>query len=209
MHLEVLLHKLFVLLPIGLFGEAKGMKQELAFAKLVKFMCCSMHSTFFAVFTAVKERLGFFGCWEASLKAIDEMGFNCLEFVEGDTLQEKLRTLEKYGFFQGMTLKREGNKFIFKIDKCQFAGGKEGIHKNILEHKIEAPCPLTLIIAQFLKQANPRKRLYVYPTVFTEWGAKTEIELLTPRKYQEKKNQLVEFVALETREILFKNKPQH
>ena len=182
------------------------MKQKLGeFSKLLKFMCCSMHSTFFTIFSAAKDRLGFFGVWETALEAVDKIGFDCFELVEGATLKEKLKALEKYGFFQGMSLQQTGTKFVFKIDRCQFAGGKLGIHKRVLEHKIEAPCPLALMIAAYLEKSNPGKQLYVYPTVFTEWSAKTEMEVLTLKEYQEKKEKLHEFVTFETREILSKN----
>jgi len=171
--------------------------------KLLKFICCSMHSSFSATFDVVRKQLGFFGAWEITLQVIEKMKYNCLGLVDGNNLDEKLKNLEKTSLFNEIKLERlSENRLVFKVDRCDLAGGEEGIHLKILKNKMEVPCPLVIAVAAYLKKSYPDKLLYVYPTVFTEWSSSTEIEILTPEKYNEKKENLRELARFEVEKIL-------
>ena len=143
-----------------------------------------LHSVFFGVFSALREEHGFFGGCEYAIEKINNVN-GYLKFKEGKSIEDIVRTLEKTGLYQGLEFNREGDTAIFSISRCFFAEGEKGIHTKL--NMIDVPCPLALFVAAFVADCDRSKRVYVYPTVYTPEGCKTEFGLLSPEEYEQKK----------------------
>jgi len=146
-----------------------------------------LHSVFFGVFSALREEHGFFGGCEYAIEKINSPN-GYLKFIEGKSIEDIVRSLEKTGFYQGLEFNREGETAFFSIGRCFFAIGEKGNHAEL--KMIDVPCPLALFAAAYLANCDRSKKVYVYPTVYTMEGCKTEFGFLSPEEYEQKKKTL-------------------
>jgi len=154
-----------------------------------------LHGAFFGTLYELRKEKGLFGVWEYATKGISHILAGYLTPLGDAKIEDILLDLEKTGVYQGLELKHEGNKFTFKIGKCSFAGGKEGVHKQL--SPLDMPCPFALFVGGYIARKNPSKRLYAYPSIYAEEGTTTEMELLTPREYEQKTRKLAEMAEVE------------
>lgn len=149
-----------------------------------------LHSTYFGTVQALKKERGFFAVCEMSVKGIVDMLEGYFNFLEMEEITDISANLESTGLYQNVQLKREGDKYLFTIGKCMFAGGEEGVHRKI--KGIDIPCPIALFVASHLAKRNPSKRIYVYPSVYEEEGITTQIDVLSPSEYERRMAVLTE-----------------
>lgn len=160
----------------------------------IRDLACLFHSTFFGVFYALKEECGFFNGCDYAIGRINALNLY-LKFIESKKIKEILRDLERTGIYQGLELKHDRDKVVFRIERCSFAGGEEGIHEKL--RIIDIPCPLALFVGAYLAGQNPSKKIYVYPTVYDKEGCTTEMEILSLREYEQKKKTLKDMAEAE------------
>jgi hypothetical protein len=163
--------------------------------KLMRKLACMLHGAFFGTLYELRKEKGLFGVWEYATKGISHILAGYLTPLGNAEIEDILSDLEKTGVYQGLELKREENKFTFKIGKCSFAGGKEGVHKQL--GPLDIPCPFALFVGGYIARRHPSKRLYAYPSIYTEEGTITEMELLTPQEYEQKTRKLAEIAKIE------------
>jgi len=111
--------------------------------------------------------------------------------------EDILSDLQKTGIYHDLELKRKGNGFTFKVGKCLFAGGEEGVHRQL--GPLDVPCALALFVGGYIAKENPSRRVYAYPSIFNEEGSITEMELLSTQEYGEKIRNLDELSCVEKR----------
>ena len=150
-------------------------------------MASMLHCVYFGVFSALRAEHGFFGGCEYAIEKINNTN-GYLKFIEGKSIHDILRSLEKTGLYQGLEFSQEGNTAYFRIGKCSFAEGEKGIHTEL--KAIDVPCPLALFAAAYIANCDRSKRVYVYPTTYTPEGCKTEFGILSPEEYEKKKQTL-------------------
>jgi hypothetical protein len=167
--------------------------------KLMRELACMLHAAFFGTLYKLRKERGLFGVWEHATEGISYILAGYFTPLGDAKIEDVLLDLEKTGVYQDLKLKRDGNKFTFKVGKCSFAGGEEGVHKQL--SLLDMPCPLALFVGGYIARKNPSKRIYAYPTVYTEEGNITEMELLTPQEYEQKKRELVEMAKIEKETI--------
>lgn len=165
--------------------------------KNMRNLACVLHSTYFGTLQALKKERGFFAVCELAVKGISDMLKGYFKFLEEKKITDILANLEKTGVYQNVELKQKGNKYIFKVGKCLFAGGGEGVHKMIKE--IDMPCPIALFVGSCLAKQNPSKRIYVYPSVYEEEGTITQIDLISPKEYERRMEILTKMTKTEKR----------
>lgn len=163
--------------------------------QLMRKLACVLHGAFFGTLYEIRKEKGFFGVWEYATNGISCILAGYLTPLGNAKIEDILLDLEKTGIYQGLELKREGNKFTFKIGKCSFAEGEEGVHKQL--SPLDMPCPLALFVGGYIAKENSSKRIYAYPSIYTEEGTMTEMELLTPQEYEEKRRKLAEMTEIE------------
>ena len=154
----------------------------------MKDLACMLHSTYFGTLQALRKEKSLFAICELSIKGIDEMLKAYFNFLDEKNIPEILEHLESTGIYQELTLSNTGEKYILDIGKCMFAGGEDGVHSTITG--IDIPCPIALFMASCLVKENPGKKIYIYPSVYDEWGAVTQIDLISPEEYAERMSAL-------------------
>lgn len=172
--------------------------------KLMRKLACVLHSVLFGSLCELKKEKGFFGVWEHVTRGISHLLGGYLTSLSNANIEDILSDLQETGLYKGLELKREGNKFTFKVEKCLFAGGEEGVHKQL--KPLDVSCPLALFIGGHIAKENPSKRVYAYPSIFTEEGSIIEIELLTLEDYEEKRGDLGVMAQVEKEMINKKGK---
>lgn len=144
---------------------------------LIRTLTKMLHTSFYGSLYARREE-GLFRSWQFCVEGanrIFKIGFPKL--AERD-LEETLAMLEKTGLYQNIELvKTDENKYKFKVGKCLFAGGANGIHKNL--RNLDLPCILSLSVAGIPAFKNPTKKAYVYLSVLAEEGSETDDEKWT------------------------------
>lgn len=154
----------------------------------MKNLACVLHSTYFGTVQALRKEEGFFAVCELVVKGVIEMLEGYFNFLETSRITDILKNLEKTGIYRDVELKREGDRFLFTIGKCLFAGGEGGVHKMI--KGIDTPCPIALFVGSCLAKENPSKRIYVYPSSYEEEGITTQIDLISPADYKRRMDAL-------------------
>ncbi len=145
-----------------------------------------LHSVYFGTFKALKHDKEFFDVYEMAVQGVNDTVGSYFSQLSDKDLPTVLSELEKTGLYQGLDLKRKGDKFIFTIGKCLFAGGEEGVHFGI--KGIDLPCPIALAIGSAISRQNSGKKVYVYPSVYEPDGTVTQIDLTTAEDYKKRLN---------------------
>ena len=148
-----------------------------------------LHSVYFGTLFALKKEKSFFEVYEIAIKGIGDMLGGYFNPLEAKGLDEVMESLGKTGIYNDLELEEVGeDSYVFKIGECKFAGGEEGVHKEI--KGIDMPCPLALFIGSVLAKQDPTKKPYIYPTVYDEESSTTQIDIISEREFQERMNRL-------------------
>ena len=158
-------------------------------------LACMLHSTYYGVLQALRKEKGLFAICELSIKGIDEMLKVYFNFLENKSLPEIITYLENTGIYKDIELTQNDDKFILDIGKCLFAGGKEGVHNTITG--IDMPCPVALFISSCIVKENPSKKIYIYPSDYSEEGVTTQIDLISPEEYTKRMSELNKIAKIE------------
>jgi len=147
-------------------------------------LAAMLHSVYFGTLEALKRDKEFFDIYEIAVQGVnDTVGSYFGQLGEKD-VPTILSELEKTGLYQGLDLRQKGDKFIFTIKKCLFAGGKEGVHYGI--KGIDLPCPIALAVGAALGRQDPKKKIYVYPSAYEPEGTVTQIDITTSEDYKKR-----------------------
>ncbi len=147
-------------------------------------LACILHGVYFGTFQALKGENEFFDTYELAIKGVNNTVDSYFKHMKDKDVEKIIADLEETGLYQGLELKQKGDKYIFTIRKCLFAGGEGGVHSSI--KGIDLPCPIALAVGAALCRQNPNKKIYVYPSVYEPEGTVTQMDLTTPEEYKKK-----------------------
>lgn len=152
-------------------------------------LAAMLHSVYFGTLLALKKEKSLFEVYEVAINGIGDMLGGYFNLLEAKGLEEVMESLEKTGIYNDLQLEKVGEgSYLFKIGECKFAGGEEGVHKNI--KGIDMPCPLALFVGSVLAKEDPSKKPYIYPTTYEDESSSTQIDLITEREFQERMRRL-------------------
>ena len=156
--------------------------------KNMRFLASVLHGVYFGTLQALREEEEFFDVYGTVVKSVNKIIKSYFKHMEGKDVAKIISELEETGLYQGLELKQNGDKRVFTIKKCLFAGGEDGVHSSI--KTLDLPCPIALAIGVVLSRQNPDKRVYVYPSVYEPEGTVTQMDLITPEDYKKRLNSL-------------------
>ena len=144
----------------------------------VRSLAAMLHSVYFGTLQALKGEKEFFDIYEVAIESVNDTVGSYYRQLQKKSVDQLLTELEKTGLYEGLELKQKGDKYIFTIKKCSFAGGEGGVHSSI--KGIDLPCPIALALGAALSRQQPGKRVYVYPSVYESEGTVTQMDMTTP-----------------------------
>lgn len=154
-----------------------------------------LHSAYFSTVSNSKEAAGLFGSMNSLVKGISTGPNKYATSITKKDINTIIADLEKTGLYQGIEVKETYKGFKVKIGKCLFAGGEDGVHKQL--KPVDVPCPIAYSIAQFIDPKNPNEKIYLQPSTYDEEGTSTSIEVLSLEEYTEKMQNLTKMIKLE------------
>ena len=147
-------------------------------------LACVLHGVYFGAFQALKGEREFFDAYGIAIQSVNDTLGSYFKQLEKKDVDILISDLERTGLYQGLELRKKGNKYIFTIRKCLFAGGEGGVHASI--KGIDLPCPIALAIASAFSRQNPEKKAFIYPSVYEPEGTVTQIDLTTSEDYKKR-----------------------
>ncbi len=183
--MDCVLYKMLIRISIELtiVKVRRKMTQEEQLANM-RSLACTLHGVYFGAFHALKGEKEFFEVYGIAIESVNDTVGNYFRQLEKKEVDTIISDLERTGLYQGLELQRKGDKYIFTIRKCLFAGGEAGVHASI--KGIDLPCPIALAIGAAFSRQNPEKKVFIYPSVYEPEGTVTQIDLTTPEDYRKR-----------------------